>query len=251
MKVLIIEDEILAAEKLEQMLHNISPDIEVLAKLGSIKESVGWLIQHTADLIFLDIQLSDGISFSIFNQITVSTPIVFTTAYDQYAVKAFQLNSIAYLLKPIRTSDLAESIQKYKTLKSAFNINFDDLFSQLHSPKQEYKKRLLIHIGDKIRKIDVPDIAYFYIFDKYVFLKTFQGNTFPIDYTLDKLEEILDPAYFFRINRKYTININAIANMYVYSRGRIKLDLQPKVEEPFDLVVSTNRSGDFKRWLNS
>jgi len=132
MNVLIIEDESLAADKLEQSLHEIDPSIRILEKLGSIKESVKWLMQQTADLIFLDIQLSDGISFTIFEQVAVTTPIIFTTAYDQYAVKAFQLNSISYLLKPIRKNDLAESLQKYKSLKSAFSIDFDALLTHIH-----------------------------------------------------------------------------------------------------------------------
>ena len=155
MNVLIIEDEKLAAEKLESMLLEIDPEIRIMAKPGSIKESVKWLLQNSADLIFLDIQLSDGISFSIFDQVAVSTPVIFTTAYDQYAIKAFQLNSVDYLLKPIRKSDLAESLQKFRNLKLAFTIDFDVLLSQIQGKQPEFKKRFLIQIGDKIRK--VPD----------------------------------------------------------------------------------------------
>lgn len=247
MNVLIIEDESLAAEKLEQMLHEIDASIRVIAMLGSIKESVKWLMQHTADLIFLDIQLSDGISFSIFEQVTVSTPIIFTTAYDQYAVKAFQLNSISYLLKPIRKNDLAESLQKYKSLKSAFSIDFDALVAHIQGRKPDYKKRFLIQIGEKIRKIEVSEIAYFFVLDKSIYLKTFQGNAYPVDFTLDKMEGMLDPEMFFRISRKYLVNMDSISNMVAYSRGRIKLELRPKTGDEFDSIVSIDRSADFKK----
>jgi DNA-binding LytR/AlgR family response regulator len=251
MKVLIIEDESIAAEKIEMMLKEIDPGIQILEKLGSIKESVKWLLQNNADLIFLDIQLSDGISFSIFDQVAVSTPVIFTTAYDQYAIKAFQLNSISYLLKPIRKSDLAESIQKYRNLKSAFTIDFDALLAQIQGKKPEFKKRFLIQISDKIRKVEVSEIAFFYAMEKGCFLRTLQGNNYPVEYALDRLETILDPAHFFRINRKYLVNIDAISKMVAYSRGRIKLELKPKADDEFDTIVSVDRSAGFKKWLNS
>ncbi len=251
MNVLIIEDESLAADKLEQMIQEIDPSIRVMDKVGSIKESVRWLMQHTADLIFLDIQLSDGISFSIFEQVSVTTPIIFTTAYDQYAVKAFQLNSISYLLKPIRKNDLADSLQKYKSLKSAFSIDFNALVAHIQGREPDYKKRFLIQIGEKIRKIEVSEIAYFYVLEKGIYLKTYQGNSYPVDFTLDKMEGMLNPEVFFRINRKYLVNMESISNMVAYSRGRIKLELKPKTEDEFDSIVSIDRSADFKKWMNS
>ena len=251
MNVLIVEDESLAAEKLEHMLNEVDPSINVLAKCGSIKESAKWLMEHTADLIFLDIQLSDGISFSIFEQVTINTPVIFTTAYDQYAIRAFQLNSVAYLLKPIRKSDLAESLRKFQTLKSAFSIDFDTLLAGIQGHEPDYKKRFLIQIGEKIRKIEVAEIAYFYVLEKGIYLKTFQGNSYPVEFTLDKLETMLNPEKFFRINRKYIVNMDSIANMVAYSRGRIKLELKPKTDDEFDAIVSVDRSSDFKKWLNS
>jgi len=251
MRILIIEDEVYAAEKLEQMLLEINPSITVLAKLGSINESVKWLINHTCDLIFLDIQLSDGISFSIFDQIAINTPIIFTTAYDQYAIKAFQLNSISYLLKPIRKMELEESLKKYQSLKSAFGIDFDMLLANIQGREPDYKKRFLIQIGEKIKKVELSEIAYFFVLEKAVFMKTFQGNTYPVDYTLDKLESLINPEKFFRINRKYIVNMDAISNMSAYSRSRIKLELKPKAEDEFDTIVSIERSSDFKKWLNS
>ncbi len=251
MNVLIIEDESFAADKLERMLKEVDPSINILAKLGSIKESVKWLSLNTADLIFLDIQLSDGISFNIFEQVSITTPVIFTTAYDEYAIKAFQLNSISYLLKPIRQRDLAESLQKYRSLKSAFSIDYDLLLANIRGKEPDFKKRFLIQIGEKIRKIEVSEIAYFYVLEKNVYLRTFQGNNYSIEYTLDKLETMLNPSVFFRINRKYMVNMDSIANMVAYSRGRVKLDLKPNADDEFDTVVSIDRSADFKKWLNS
>ncbi len=250
MNVLIIEDEKFAAEKLEDMLHEIDPKIMVLAKLGSITESTKWLLQNTADLIFLDIQLSDGISFSIFEQVTVNTPVILTTAYDQYAIRAFQLNSIAYLLKPIRISDLTESLNKFQSLKSAFNIDFDSLLSIIQGKEPSFKKRFLIQIGEKIRKVEVTEIAYFYALGKGIYLNTFEGKSYPVEFTIDKLETLLNPASFFRINRKFLVNMESISKMVAYSRGRVKLELKPKPEDEFDTIVSIDRSGDFKKWLS-
>jgi len=251
MNVLIIEDESLAADKLERMLKEVDPSITVLAKPGSIKESVKWLFQNAADLIFLDIQLSDGISFSIFDQVSINTPVIFTTAYDEYAIKAFKLNSISYLLKPIRKNDLAESLQKYRNLKSAFSIDFDLLLANIQGKEPDFKKRFLIQIGEKIKKIEVSEIAYFYVLDKGVYMRTFQGNSYSIENTLDKLESILNPTAFFRINRKYLVNMDSIANMVAYSRSRVKLDLKPNADDELDTVVSIDRSAEFKKWLNS
>jgi DNA-binding LytR/AlgR family response regulator len=251
MNVLIVEDESLAAEKLENMLLEIDPSIKVMAKTGSIKESTQWLMQHTPDLIFLDIQLSDGVSFSIFEQVAVNTPIIFTTAYDQYAIKAFQLNSISYLLKPIRQKDLAESLRKYHTLKSAFGIDFDALLTGIQGKESEYKKRFLIQIGDKIKRVDVTDVAYFFALEKAVYLRTLQGNTYPLDFTLDKLENMINPSVFYRINRKYIVHIESIRNMVAWSRSRVKLELNPKADDEMETIVSIDRAADFKKWLNA
>lgn len=251
MKVLIIEDERYAADKLEDMLNEIDPAIKVLAKLDSIAGSVKWLTSNSAELIFLDIQISDGISFSIFEQIAVNTPIIITTAFDQYSIKAFQLNSIAYLLKPIRKSDLESSLKKYQSIKSAFNIDFDAIMSLIQGKEADYKKRFLIQIGNKITRVDVHDIAFFYVFEKAVLLKTFEGRSYPVNFTLDKLESLVDPKVFFRINRKYLVNIDAISSMTAYSRSRVKLVLKPKAQSEYDAIVSIDRSSDFKKWLEA
>jgi DNA-binding LytR/AlgR family response regulator len=251
MKILIIEDEALATERLENLIREVVPECHILARLGSVSESVSWLMQHHADLIFLDIQLSDGLSFTIFDRVNVSIPVIFTTAYDQYAIKAFQLNSISYLLKPIRKSDLEESLKKYRTMKSAFSIDFDRVLAAYKGDQPEYKKRFLIRIGDKYKKVETKEIAFFYAMEKSVFFKTFENKTMTIDYTLDALENLLDPSLFFRINRRYLVQMDAIDHMVAWSRSRIRLDLKPKPDHSDDILVSIDRSADFKKWLNS
>ena len=251
MNVIIIEDETLAAERLELLLSEVAPDFRVVAKTTSIKESVKWFLQNKADLIFLDIQLSDGLSFSIFDQIQVNTPVIFTTAYDQYAIKAFQLNSVDYLLKPIRRSELEESIRKYRNLKSAYNIDFEALLSNIQGKKPDFKKRFLIQYGERIKKVETEEIAYFYALEKNVFLKTFDGHSYPLDQSLDKLVLTVDPEKFFRINRKFIVNINSISGMVAYSRGRVKLELKPQPEVEGPVVVSIERASDFKVWMDS
>ena len=251
MNVLIIEDEDLAAERLERMLNEIDPEVNVRAKIRSVKEAINWLKEHTVDLIFIDIQLSDGLSFSIFDEIHISTPLVFTTAYDQYAIRAFQHNSISYLLKPIRKKELKESLGKFERFRSAFSIDFETISSIYQGDKPAYKKRFLISIGEKLKKIEVTDIAYFYAMDKSVFCRTFENKALPIDQSLDALEELLDPEIFFRINRKYFVNMNAIEQMIAWSRSRIKLELNPPVKDEEGAIVSISRSSDFKKWMNS
>lgn len=250
MNIVIIEDETLAADRLEKMLYELEPEGKVLAKLGSVKESVKWLSKHTTDLIFLDIQLSDGLSFSIFEHITVSTPVIFTTAYDQYAVKAFELNSISYLLKPIRKSALEQSLSKYRSMKTAFGIDFENLLASYQGKNPGYKKRFLIRIGDTFKKVETKEIAYFFAMEKTVFLTTFRGKTLSVDESLDALEGILNPALFFRINRKFIIHLESIDQMIAWGRGRIKVELNPPLSEDMEAVVSMERSADFKRWLN-
>lgn len=251
MKVVIVEDEKIAANRLEKLLIQIDSSIEVIAKLGSIKSSVDWFKNNKAELIFLDIQLSDGLSFSIFDQLSIKTPVIFTTAYDQYAIKAFQLNSISYLLKPIRESELKQSLSKYNELIAALNIDFKSLLKEMNGEKISYKKRFLIHAGDKLKKIDVDDIAYFYALEKNVFIKTFNKTSYAVDYTLDALDNILNPEQFFRINRKYIVNMNSISEMIAYSRGRVKLNLNPAADEELDAIVSVERSPKFKQWMNN
>lgn len=249
--ILIIEDELLAADYLEGLIREVDGGFEVKAKLGSVKESVDWLEKNKADLIFLDIQLSDDLSFSIFDQVSVSTPIIVTTAYDQYAIKAFDLNSVDYLLKPIRKTDLADSLKKLKSLKAAYSIDFENLLSAIQGNKPSYRKRFLIRVADKYNSIEAEDIAYFYVSEKGGFLKRYNGYSYPIDISLGALEGMLDPACFFRINRKYMISRNAIVSLTSWPRNRIKVSLKPPVEDESEVIVSIYNVADFKKWLNT
>jgi two-component system, LytTR family, response regulator LytT len=250
MKVVIIEDEVLAAERLEALLKEIDNDVNVMARIGSVSEASAWLSINKPDLIFLDIQLSDGLSFTIFEEVTTDAPIVFTTAYDQYAIKAFKLNSIDYLLKPVKKSELAVSIEKFRKFKPQTSINFEELLKQIRPGSEQYKKRFLVQYGQKIKKVETEEIAYFYAMSKNVFITTFAGQTYPIEYTLDKLEDLINKDDFFRINRKMIISYRAIKNMIPYSRSRIKIDLHPPVSKELDPLVSIERSSEFKKWMD-
>ncbi len=250
MKVVIVEDESFAAERLESLLSEIDPNIEVVAILTGVQEAVRWFMQHSADLVFLDIQLSDGLGFHIFEQIKINTPVIFTTAYDQYAIKAFKLNSVDYLLKPVRKSELQASLQKFSSLHQKQHIDVQVLLNAMQGKQPSYKQRFLVQFGEKIKKIDDSDVAYFYSMEKNSYLQTFKGASYPLDYTLDKIEKEVDPDFFFRINRKYLIHIDSIANMVAYSRGRVKINLTPSPDDEDNCIVSIERSGSFKKWLD-
>ena len=250
MKTIIIEDEKLAAERLEELIHEIDSSIEISAKLTSIEQSIKWLKKNKTDLIFLDIQLEDGLSFSIFEKVEVDVPIIFTTAYDQYAIKAFKLNSVDYLLKPIKKDELRESLNKYNNIKSSYLMDFEEIIKSIRNKEISYKKRFLIQYGQKIKKVETDEIAYFYAMEKNVFVTTSAGNTFPIDFTLDRLQEAIDPEKFFRINRKMIISFEAIKNMIPFSRSRIKIELTPPEPKDVEALVSVERSSDFKEWMD-
>ena len=254
MKVVIIEDEAFAALRLKKMIREYNPAIEILAELESVADSVKWFKTNPEpDLIFLDIHLEDDLSFAIFEQIHISSPVIFTTAFDEYAIKAFKLKSIDYLLKPIVHEELAAALKKYEQFQGLHRNSLDlpSLYKLLTTNSQVFRTRFSVSVGSKIKIIEVEDIAYFFVMDKGVYLRTFEGSSFNIDSTLDKLEEILSPVSFFRINRKYLVNIASITNMVAYSRGRIKLELKPLADEAFDTIVSIDRSSAFKKWLNN
>lgn len=254
MKVVIIEDEAFAALRLKKMIQEYNPEIKILAELESVSESVKWFKSNPEpDLIFLDIHLEDDLSFAIFDQVNISSPVIFTTAFDEYAIKAFKLKSIDYLLKPIVHEELAAALKKYEQFSGLHqnSVDLQSLYNLLTGNEKKYRERFSISVGTKIKMVEVSDIAYFFVMDKGVYLRTNLGNTYNIDFTLDKLEEMLNPAKFFRINRKYLVNISSIANMVAYSRGRVKLELKPKADEEFETIVSIDRSSDFKKWLNS
>ncbi len=253
MNVVIIEDEAFAALRLKKMIQDYNPAIKILAELESVVESVKWFKSNPEpDLIFLDIHLEDDLSFAIFEQVNISSPVIFTTAFDEYAIKAFKLKSIDYLLKPIAQEELAAALKKYDNF-SGFHrndIDLQSLYNLLTTKDKKYRERFSISVGSKIKMVEVSEIAYFFVMDKGVYLRTTQGSTLNIDFTLDKLEETLNPDSFFRINRKYLINISSISNMVAYSRGRVKLELKPKADDEFETIVSIDRSAGFKRWLN-
>lgn len=250
MKTIIIEDEKLASERLEELIRVIDPAIEVCAKLPSVDQSIKYLKHNKPDLIFLDIQLEDGLSFSIFEKIEIDVPVIFTTAFDQYAIKAFKLNSIAYLLKPIKKDELRDALNKYKNIKSSFLMDFEEIIRSIQNKEITYKKRFLIQYGQKIKKVEIDEVAYFYAMDKSVFLTTSSGYTFPIDFTLDKLHEVINPEKFFRINRKMIVGFDAIKNMISFSRSRIKIELAPPEPKEIEALVSVERSSAFKQWLD-
>lgn len=249
-KTIIIEDEKLAAERLEELIHEIDSSIEISATLPSVEQSIKYLKQNKPDLIFLDIQLEDGLSFSIFEKNEVDVPIIFTTAYDQYAIKAFKLNSVDYLLKPIKKDELREALNKYKNIKTSYLMDFEEIVRSIQSKEIGYKKRFLIQYGQKIKKVETEEIAYFYAMEKNVFLTTLSGNTFPIDFTLDKLQDVIDPEKYFRINRKMIVSFDSIKNMIPYSRSRIKIELNPPEPKDVEALVSVERSSYFKEWMD-
>ncbi|MCK4663184.1 MAG: response regulator transcription factor [Bacteroidales bacterium] len=250
MNVLIVEDEKIAANNLEKMLLRIDKNIHIQDKIDSIENAVKWLNSNTADLIFLDIHLADGLCFKIFEQINIKTPVIFTTAYDQYAIKAFKVNSIDYLLKPIEINELKQSLNKFKELNEIKNANLIDYNSliQILNKKVEYQDRFIVRFGQKIKSIKTKDISYFYVSNENTFLCTFNNKTYSIDYSLDKLENIINPKEFFRINRQFIVSYTSIENMYSLSKSRIKIELKPKADS--ETIVSFSRLSDFRKWLN-
>lgn len=251
MNILIIEDEEPAALRLQKILNELEPASTILDIVVSVRSAVEWLSTHPApDLLLMDIHLADGSSFEIFNRVKVTAPVIFITAYDEYAIQAFKVNSIDYILKPIKKEELAAALAKYKSLLSSPSASvpdFQKLIESLKQPVQEYKKRFLIRYGEHIKAVDAEDIAYFYTEEKINFLRTRDNHTYHVDYNLDKLEQILDPARFFRINRQFIISIDSIEQMYSFSKSRVKINLKPPIN--LDTIVSTERSPLFKEWL--
>ncbi len=248
MKVVVIEDESIAADYLEKLIYEYDPTIQVMAKLDSVSSSVIWLQTNHPDLIFLDIHLADDISFKIFEQADVETPVIFTTAYDQYAIKAFKLNSIDYLLKPIDKKDLFAALDKFKSLRGKNTTDLSRVMEAFNLERKKFQERFLVSTGQKLKSIPAEEIAYFYAEQKMTFLVDRQGRQFILDSSLDKLESLIDPEKFFRINRQFIVSFSAIKNMLSYSKSRVKLELEPACEK--DTIVSVERSAEFKAWLN-
>jgi DNA-binding LytR/AlgR family response regulator len=248
MNCIIIEDERHAVKHLENELALTGYRCNVLERIDSITDAVKWLKHNQADLIFLDVQLADGISFEIFDHIQIKTPVIFTTSYNQYITKAFEVNSISYLLKPVDADSLKLALQKFDFL---YNPTEEDasLNAKIVSLNTEYQKRFIVNVGSKILTIPAEEAAYFKVENKrFLIMTTKNRQQNLIDTTMEMLERRVDPSLFFRINRQYIINIHAIKEMHRLDNGRIKIDAEPPCKE--ELIVSGDRASDFKHWLN-
>ena len=267
MNVLIIEDEAVAARQLKAMVERAGDDIHVLAVLDCIEQSVEYLRKSSArsggdnqlvhpDLILMGIELSDGQSFAIFEQVNVTSPIIFTTAYDEYALRAFEVNSVDYLLKPIQETALRKALQKFRQLQQTYGstptvtLPIDDLIRQLSQrqhPAVTYRERFLVHVGQRLLPIESSDIAYLYSTNKLTFLKTHTDNQYMLNYSLDELEKTLDPRQFYRANRQFIVSHKAVQKLHLYFNSKLKLDLRPATEE--DVLISRERAMAFRQWL--
>jgi DNA-binding LytR/AlgR family response regulator len=252
MNILIIEDEPQAAQRLDTLVKTLIPGACVLNKIDSVSKSVRWIKSNPApDLIFMDIQLADGISFQIFEQCEVKAPVIFTTAYDEYALKAFKVNSIDYILKPVDKDDLETALNKYHQLTGntkSTNIMLDNIQQAIEMMTKKYKTRFIIKVGEHLRSIEVTDISFFVSIEKATFCYTSEGRKNILDFTLDQLEELVDPGKFFRINRKYIVSAVAIQDMISYTNSRLKLVLRNSSDH--DVIVARERVQEFKEWLD-
>jgi len=254
MKVLIIEDESLAQNELKRLLNEIDENIAIAGCIDSVEDSINWFQKgEVVDLIFLDIQLSDGISFDIFDEVKSKIPVIFTTAYDEYAIKAFELNSIDYLLKPIKKDNLKSALDKFSELKTNFQAdkqdsNLEDLKKYIDNLNKKYKDRFLVKIGDQVKFIQVTDVAYFKADDTIVYLYNNDGKRFIIDYKLDQIVNLVEDELFFGISRSYIAHLNSINKISKHLNGRLKISLNPDTGE--DIYISRARASEFLNWLD-
>ena len=254
MRTVIIEDEYPAAERLQEMVQMVAPEMTVETILGSVSAADDWFAAHPMpDLIFSDIQLSDGLAFETLEKNDIKVPVVFTTSFDQYAIRAFKLNGMDYLLKPIKQVELNEAIQKYRTLHADHSLqdNFHRLQNLIEtlSPGQQsmYKDRFLVKHQEQLVKVNVDEIAYFYTTNEMVLLQKLDGEQYLVDYTLEELEGSLDPKKFFRLNRQLMANIDAVDAIHLYFNKRLKVELNPPLRE--EVIISKVKSPAFKKWL--
>ena len=250
MKILILEDEPLAAKRLESLMKSVEPNAEILAKLESVRSAVKWFKEHSQpDLILMDIQLADGLSFELFQQADITAPIIFTTAYDEYAIRAFKVNSVDYLLKPIEQDELEAAVDKFKTQRQP-NVQdqIGKVLETLLGQKTEWKTRFLLKAGARFDVVEVADVAYLYAEDKVVFLVTKDQKKYFVDDTLDELEQKLNPKSFFRLNRKYFSQLSAIERIEPHFNGRLKIKLRHRDDD--DIYVSREKAEAFKKWLD-
>lgn len=251
MKVLIVEDEPLASAQLAALLTQLRPNAEITAVCDTVESAANWLNKNPLpDLAFFDIQLGDGLSFEIFKSVDLKIPVIFTTAYDQYALQAFKVNSIDYLLKPIDKGEISVALEKFDQLHNHQNQQITpELIQSLIASvgKKEYKKRFLVKIGTHLRAINTNEILYFYSFQKGTFLKACDGRNYLLDQTLEVIEQLIDPDTFFRINRKYMVSLQAINDVHAYSNSRLKLKVKNQEED--DFLVAREKVKAFKDWL--
>ena len=250
MTVLIIEDEDLAAWGLISKLRRLDPGIDIVATLDTVTAAVQWFRENPApDLAFFDIQLADGLSFEIFDQVKVPCPIIFTTAYDAYALRAFKVNSVDYLLKPIDQDDLARAFSKLRQLRgpAALDAGTIQQMMQLLKPRQ-YKTRFMVKVGDHLTAIAAEEIDFFFGENKIVWLRHQNSRKYPVDYTLEQLEDMLHPQHFFRLNRQYIASIGVIKDVVSYSNSRLKVTLREPMSTE-DILVSREKVENFKEWL--
>ena len=251
-RIIIIEDELHNLRLLEGMIKNIRPEWEIVQTFESVKESVKWLRNNPhPELFFMDIQLADGLCFSIFDEVEIQSMVIFTTAYDNYAIQAFKVNSIDYLLKPFREKDLEASIEKFehyrKLNEPGKSQDYSDILEAIRYGKKKYRKRFLVSRGDAWFKLAVGDVAFFYSENKVTTAVTFHNQNHVIDFTLESLEEELDPEIFFRANRQVIVNIEAIEKIENYFGGKLKVRLNPPF--PDDLIISRLKAMDFRKWV--
>lgn len=253
MKLLLIEDEYPAAERLQRLLLQADPGAQVLGVVRSVAAGRRWFAENPApDLILSDIQLADGLSFEIFDQVGLTSPIIFTTSYDEYAIKAFRVRSVDYLLKPIKLVDLQAALAKYHDLRAAFSPvassqRLERLLDSLPLTNRPYKTRFLVASGEQLLPFEVEHIAYFQTRHELVYLVGRDGRRFVLDYTLEQLERLLDPQQFFRANRQLLTHLAAVRRLHPYFNGKLKLDLHP--ESPEDVVISRDKATVFKAWI--
>lgn len=247
----IVEDERLSAERLKVLVQELSPEYSVVALLDSVESTMQWLKDNSSpDLILLDIQLNDGVGFDLLADDLISCPVIFTTAYDEYAVKAFKYNSIDYLLKPIDRAELENALEKFKkhgerTVSPEAKAQFGQVSRMLSG---SYKKRFLVKLGDRFQPLIVEDIAYFVSQNDLTYLVTRSGDKWPMDQSLDQLQELINPLDFFRINRKLIISLPAIKEIHSYFNSRLLLKLDPHADD--EVIVSRERVANFKRWMD-
>ena len=253
MKIVIVEDEKPAADRLGRLLKKHFANTEIYQDIDSVKSAVRWFESNPEpDLIFLDIQLADGLSFDIFDHLSIKTPVIFCTAYDQYAIKAFKLNSIDYLLKPVDPEELEIALNKFEELRRQSGlptIDFNEIRNLLSGSGSVYKNRFVVKIGDRITAIETKDIAFFYSEHKATYAQLTSGKSYLIDFSLDQLVEVLDPKQYYRLNRKYVASFQSIEDMRSYSNSRLKVKLK-NCDDP-DILISREKVTDFKNWLNS